>query len=81
MIDLRTYTTPPDKLEALHDRFRDYTLRLAEKHGMTHLGYWTLDGGEAADRTLVYMLSFPGLGGPREGLQGLPGGPGVDGRL
>src|SRR3954451_18647428 len=34
IFELRTYTTPPDRLEALHARFRDHTMKLFEKHGM-----------------------------------------------
>ena len=42
VFELRTYTTPAGKLDNLHARFRDHTLKLFEKHGMTNVGYWTL---------------------------------------
>ena len=53
--ELRTYTTPPGKLDALHARFRDHTSALFVKHGMTIIGYW-----EPADvpDTLIYMLAY-----------------------
>src|SRR5262245_46600564 len=38
--ELRTYYAPAGKLDALHARFRDHTLKLFEKHGMTNVGYW-----------------------------------------
>ena len=57
--EMRTYTTHPDKLEALHDRFRDHTNRLFEKHGMDLVGYWTPAGGPEADNTLVFILGYP----------------------
>src|SRR6187401_62673 len=34
VFELRTYTAPPGKLEALQTRFRDHTTRLFTKHGM-----------------------------------------------
>ena len=39
--ELRTYTTAEGKLPDLHDRFRDHTLKLFEKHGMKNLYYFT----------------------------------------
>ena len=52
--ELRTYTTLPGRLPALHRRFRDHTLRLFEKHGMKNLQYFTpVD----TDDTLIYLLA------------------------
>ncbi|MDA0838053.1 MAG: NIPSNAP family protein [Planctomycetota bacterium] len=56
---MRTYTTAPGKLEALHLRFREHTNKLFVKHGMELVGYWTPADGETADNTLVYMLAYP----------------------
>ena len=57
---MRTYTTTPGNLPILHERFRDHTLALFTKHGMTNLFYWQLLPGQpAADNTLVYMLAHP----------------------
>jgi NDP-sugar pyrophosphorylase family protein len=52
--ELRTYTTHDGRLPALEARFRDHTMRLFEKHGMTSIGYWI-----PVDRpnTLIYMIS------------------------
>ena len=52
--ELRTYTTEPGKLEALHARFRDHTTAIFDTHGMTNVGYWI-----PADtpNTLVYLLA------------------------
>ena len=55
--ELRTYYTNPGKLDALHARFRDHTNHLFVRHGMTLVGYWTLDEGEGKDSTLVYMIA------------------------
>jgi hypothetical protein len=58
IFELRTYTTTPGNLAALQDRFRDHTVKLFEKHGMTNLWYWTLDETEAnRESTLVYFLA------------------------
>lgn len=57
VFELRTYTTAPGKLEALQARFRDHTLALFEKHGMTSVGYWVPTDAPASENTLVYMLA------------------------
>jgi len=54
--ELRTYTTAPGKLEALHNRFRNYTMSLFTRHGMRHYGYWT--PSDLPD-TLIYLLVHP----------------------
>lgn len=58
--ELRTYYTHPGKLEALHARFRNHTIRLFQKHGMTIVGFWAPTAPpEAVGNTLVYVLAFP----------------------
>jgi hypothetical protein len=58
VFELRVYTTPPGKLDALNARFRDHTVKLFEKHGMTNIGYWVpLAGQKGAGTTLVYLLA------------------------
>lgn len=52
--ELRTYTTLPGRLPALHARFRDHTMKLFEKHGMKNVIYWTPDD---KPETLVYVIS------------------------
>jgi hypothetical protein len=55
--EMRTYFAAPGKLDDLHARFRDHTMKLFEKHGMENIGYWTpLDN---PDRKLIYILAFP----------------------
>ncbi|MCA9070254.1 MAG: NIPSNAP family protein [Planctomycetaceae bacterium] len=51
--ELRTYTCHPGRLSALHKRFRDHTMKLFKKHGMTNVMYWTPVDKED---TLVYVL-------------------------
>lgn len=57
IFELRTYTTAPGKLDALKARFRDHTVALFEKHGMTNVGYWVPTDAPASENTLVYMLA------------------------
>ena len=57
--ELRTYTAAPGKIEALHARFRDHTLKIFEKHGMKVEGFWKPLDEQAAAEKLVYLLSFP----------------------
>lgn len=67
VFELRTYTTPAGKLDALHARFRDHTCELFKKHGMTNLFYWKLLPEQpknanlfgAPDTTLIYLISHP----------------------
>ncbi|MEC9096096.1 MAG: NIPSNAP family protein [Planctomycetota bacterium] len=54
VFELRIYTTNEGKLDNLHARFRDHTLKLFEKHGMTNMGYWVPEGSKD---TLIYVLS------------------------
>ena len=56
--EMRVYTAAPGKLDALHARFRDHTLRLFERHGLTNLGYF-VPAGKNKDNQLVYFISAP----------------------
>lgn len=64
VFELRTYTTEPGRLAALNARFRDHTVKLFEKHGMTNVTYWNLADAEkgaknayVAGNTLIYLLT------------------------
>ena len=59
--ELRTYHANEGKLDALHARFREHTVGLFEKHGMTNVAYWVPTEGEQAGKTLIYLLSYPNL--------------------
>lgn len=55
--EMRVYYAPPGKLDDLHARFRDHTVKLFEKHGITNLGYFVpLDN---TNNTLIYFLAYP----------------------
>ncbi len=56
--ELRTYKAAPGKLDALLTRFRDHTVKLFAKHGMTQFGYWLpTEKKDGAGDTLVYILA------------------------
>jgi hypothetical protein len=58
VFELRTYNCPsPEMLARLHERFREYTMKLFAKHGMENLIYWQPLDGETSDRQLVYLLA------------------------
>ena len=57
--ELRTYWAAPDKIEALHARFRNVTLRLFARHQMHVIGFWTPAPITPESGDLVYMLAFP----------------------
>jgi hypothetical protein len=58
--ELRTYTTPDGKLADLDARFRDHTVALFAKHGMTNLGYFhPTDADKGAANTLIYFVAYP----------------------
>src|SRR5882762_5317388 len=59
LFELRTYTAAGGKLDALQARFRDHTVKLFEKHGMTNVGYWVPSEGDKSKNTLIYILAFP----------------------
>jgi hypothetical protein len=62
LYELRFYKANPGKLEALHTRFRDHTLKLFEKHGMENIIYWnviegTKQDGEDALNMMIYVIA------------------------
>jgi len=56
--EMRVYYAAPGKLDALHARFRDHTMKLFDKHGLTNVGYF-VPVGENKDNKLVYWISAP----------------------
>ena len=57
LFELRTYRAAPGKVEDLLARFRDHTVALFAKHGMTQLGYWLpTEKKDGAGEMLTYIL-------------------------
>ena len=57
VFEIRTYYTFPGRLDALHKRFREHTMKMFEKHGMTNVAYWTPQDSPGHENTLVYVVS------------------------
>jgi NIPSNAP len=57
VFEIRTYHTFPGRLDALHKRFREHTMKVFEKHGMTNVGYWVPQDSPAHESTLIYVIS------------------------
>ena len=55
--EIRTYTAPPGKLEALKARFRDHTIKIFNKYDMKSIGYWVPQDAPLKENTLIYILS------------------------
>lgn len=59
--ELRTYTSTPGNLDKLLARFRDHTMRIFEKHGMSNIGYWVPVDPEKSGNTLIYILKHDSM--------------------
>jgi NIPSNAP len=59
VFELRTYTAPDGKLADLHQRFRDHTLRIFARHGMTNVIYLSPQDAPLSSNTLIYLLAHP----------------------
>ena len=60
LYELRIYHPAPGKLDALNARFREHTLALFAKHGMTNVAYWNEAPSEQApEGRVIYVLAYP----------------------
>jgi hypothetical protein len=60
VFELRTYTVPADKLDALHKRFRDETVpKFFPRHGMANVWYGKPMDAPLSQTTMAYMIAFP----------------------
>jgi len=57
VFELRTYTCNEGKLPDLLARFKNHTMRIFEKHGMTNIAYWVPQDAPASQNTLIYVIS------------------------
>jgi len=57
VFEIRTYTSPDGKLGDLHARFRNHTLRIFAKHGMTNVVYFAPQDPPLSQNTLIYVIS------------------------
>jgi hypothetical protein len=52
--ELRTYTAPAGKLDALEARFRDHTETIFKRHGLHAIGYWVPENNP--DNHFIYIV-------------------------
>ena len=57
VFEVRTYTAPEGKLQDLHKRFRDHTMRIFKKHGIESVIYLAPQDAPVKDNTLIYIVS------------------------
>lgn len=58
VFELRRYKSSSGDPAAINARFRDHTVKLFAKHGMTNLWYWNLaDGNKDTTYDLIYLLA------------------------
>src|SRR5687767_12768812 len=56
--EMRTYHAAPGKIDALHARFRDHTMKLFKKHGIESVAYWTAVDEKNAGK-LYFVIAYP----------------------
>ena len=59
VFEIRTYTAFDGKLDALQKRFREHTIEIFNRHGMTSIGYWVPQDPPRSQNTLIYILAHP----------------------
>jgi hypothetical protein len=59
VFEIRTYTAPPGKLDALKARFRDHTIKSFNKHDMTSIAYFIPQDAPDSQNTITYILAHP----------------------
>ncbi len=59
LYEWRVYEAVPGKMAALHNRFRNITLNLFQRHGIKVVGFWEAVIG--ASNTLYYMLTWENM--------------------
>jgi hypothetical protein len=57
--ELRMYHVHEGKIDALRDRFRDYTDALFKRHNMKSIGYWSPEDAPASQNLFIYILEHP----------------------
>jgi hypothetical protein len=61
VFEMRTYTCNEGKLDALKARFRDHTIEIFKRHGITSIGYWVPTDPEKSKNTLIYIIAHPSV--------------------
>ena len=56
IVEMRTYTASASNIDNLHDRFRNHTLGLFKKHGITNIAYFKPTDEKQKD-VLIYLIA------------------------
>lgn len=72
VFELRTYTTYDGKLDNLHERFANHTMKIFENHGMTNIAYWTPTDKK---NTLIYVVSHKSAAAAKQNWDGFRNDP------
>ena len=59
VFELRIYHANPGRLPALETLFREHTLPLFQRHGITGIGYWNPQDAPDSGNTLIYLIAHP----------------------
>jgi hypothetical protein len=67
VFELRTYIASEGNLDHLNARFRNHTVKLFERHGISNFGYWTpLADQPGAGEELIYLISHKSVEAAKE---------------
>ena len=58
--ELLTYDSAPGRMQDLHNRFKNYTVKIFNKHGFKPIGFFTSEIGGFSNQ-LIYVLAFESL--------------------
>lgn len=58
--ELRIYRAIPGKLDALHQRFQEHTVRILHKHDIRPIGFWTTLIGES-NQDIHWLIEWQDL--------------------
>jgi hypothetical protein len=75
VFEIRTYTTAEGKLDTLNKRFREHTMKLFERHGMTNIGYWMPQDAPLAGHTLIYIIAHKSREAAKQNWEGFNSDP------
>jgi hypothetical protein len=59
VFELRTYTAGEGKLDLLHARFRNHTLKFFKQHGIESILYGKPLDAPLSQNTMLYLLAYP----------------------
>jgi hypothetical protein len=59
VFELRTYTAGEGKLDLLHARFRNHTLKFFKQYGISSVLYGKTLDAPLSQNTMLYLLAYP----------------------